>query len=71
MPRWTVSNGDDGDIFTIERDSDGHVVIDIPSHKQLRVDRRFVEDLRRKLGAAIADEGDPASDRAPRQAPSS
>lgn len=56
MPRWTVSIGDD--VFVIER-TDGHVVLDIPSKQPLVADRAQVEELRLRLGAAIADEGEP------------
>lgn len=60
MPRWTVSTGvNDDDIIVIER-TGADVTIDIPSRKTLRTNRAAVEDLRRKLGAAIADEdGEP------------
>lgn len=56
MPRWTVSVGDE-DTIVIERTADGRVEIDIPTHRPTRATRAEVEDLRRKLGAAIADEG--------------
>lgn len=55
MARWTVSVGDD--IFVVER-TDGHWVLDIPSKKPLVADREQIEELRLKIGAALADEGD-------------
>lgn len=57
MARWTVNVGDN-EIIALERTDDGHVIIDIPSGGPLVASRPEVEDLRRKLGAAIADEGD-------------
>lgn len=60
MPRWTVSVGDEGDMIVIERIGDGLVVIDIPSRRPAPATRAEVEELRRKLGAAIADPGDPS-----------
>lgn len=59
MPRWTVSIGNE-DIIVIERTPDGLVVIDIPAHRPAPATRAEVEELRRKLGAAIADPGDPS-----------
>lgn len=56
MSRWTVSVGDD--IIVVERSADGIVVIDIPSRRPVPVTREQVEELRLKLGAAIADAGD-------------
>lgn len=59
MPRWIVSTGEnDDDIIVIERIG-ADVTIDIPSHRPLRANRTAVEDIRRKLGAAIADEQAP------------
>lgn len=58
MARWTVSAGDE-DIIVVERTADGTVVVDIPSKRPIPVDRAQVEDLRLKLGAAIADAGEP------------
>lgn len=57
MARWTVSVGDD-DVIVIERSADGILVIDIPSKRPVPVTRAQVEDLRLKLGAAIADTGE-------------
>lgn len=57
VARWTVSVGDE-DIIVVERSADGTVVIDIPSKRPVPVDRAQVEDLRLKLGAAIADAGE-------------
>lgn len=54
MPRWTVVVGEN-DIIALERTDDGLVVIDIPKSPVV-ADRSAVEDLRRKLGAAIADD---------------
>lgn len=56
MPRWTVSIGNEGDVVAIERTGDGFVVLDIPSHRPVPATRAEVEDLRRKLGAAIAED---------------
>jgi hypothetical protein len=56
MPRWTVRIGQSDDAIVIERSDAGLVGIDIPSRERLLADRAAVEDLRRKLGAAIADE---------------
>lgn len=56
MPRWTVKIGDIDDAVVIEKSKSGHVDIDIPSRQKLRADRAAIEDLRRKLGAAIADD---------------
>jgi hypothetical protein len=56
MARWTVSVGDD--VIVVERTPDGAVVVDIPSRKPVVADRSQIEDLRLKLGAAIADSGD-------------
>lgn len=55
MPRWTVSVGDD--VFVVER-TGGTWVLDIPSKTPLVADREQVEELRLKLGAALADDGD-------------
>lgn len=55
MPRWTVSIGDD--VFVVER-TGGTWVLDIPSKTPLVADREQVEELRLKLGAALADDGD-------------
>lgn len=57
MARWTVSVGDD-DIIVVERSADGVLVIDVPSKRPVPVTREQVEELRLKLGAAIADEGE-------------
>lgn len=54
MPRWTVNVGDE-DVIVIETAADDEVFIDIPSRRPVRADRRTVEDLRLKLGAAIGD----------------
>lgn len=56
--RWTVSVGDE-EIIVVERTAAGDVVIDIPSHRPVVASRSEVEDLRLKLGAAIADPGEP------------
>jgi hypothetical protein len=56
MPRWTVSVGSD-EVVTIERTPAGLVAISIPSRREVIATRDEIEDLRRKLGAAIADEG--------------
>lgn len=53
MARWTVSVGDDE--FVIETADDGRVSLGIPSHKRLLATRHEIEDIRRKLGAAISD----------------
>ena len=55
MPRWTVSIGDG--VFVVER-TGGTWILDIPSKQALVADREQVEELRLKLGAALADEGD-------------
>jgi len=57
MPRWTVSVGDD--IIVVERTADGDLIIDIPTRRPVPVSREQVEELRLKLGAAIADSGEP------------
>jgi hypothetical protein len=57
MARWTVTVGDDD--IVIERTPTGLVAISIPARREVIADRAAVEDLRRKLGAAIADEGEP------------
>lgn len=54
MPRWTVAVGET-EVIVVERTDDGLVVIDIPSRLPVVADRVAVEDLRRKLGAAIVD----------------
>lgn len=54
MPRWTVRIGGDDNAVVIEKSDAGHVDIEIPSREKLHADRAAVEDLRRKLGAAIA-----------------
>jgi hypothetical protein len=54
--RWVVDLGG-GDTFAIERTAAGLVAISIPSRREVIADRAAVEDLRRKLGAAIAVEG--------------
>lgn len=56
MPRWTVTISSD-DSIVIERTAAGLVAISIPTRREVLADRTAVEDLRRKLGAAIADEG--------------
>lgn len=55
MAKWTVNVGDE--VIVVERRGDA-VVIDIPSGRPVTAQRREVEDLRLKLGAAIADAGD-------------
>lgn len=55
MPRWTVNIGDD--VLVIERTGET-VTIDIPSGAPIRANRADVEDIRLKLGAAIADTGE-------------
>lgn len=57
MARWTVTVGPD-DVIVVERTGDGTWVIDIPSRRPVLVTREQIEDLRLKLGAAIADPGD-------------
>jgi hypothetical protein len=57
MASWTVKVGEH-DVILIDRDGDV-VVIDIPRGRAVRANRAEVEDLRRKLGAALADEGEP------------
>lgn len=57
MPRWTLNTSED--VFVIERTADGTLTIDIVTRRPARVTRAEIEDLRRKLGAAIADEGEP------------
>lgn len=52
MPRWTVQVG--GAEILIETTSSGLVRIDTAG--PVLADRRVVEELRTKLGAAIADE---------------
>jgi hypothetical protein len=56
MTRWTVSVGDDA--IVIETDDKGQVIVDIPARKPLLLDRRKVEEIRLKLGAAIGDTGE-------------
>lgn len=56
MARWTVTAG--GDDIVIETTPAGLVAISIPARREVIADRAAIEDLRRKLGAAIADEGD-------------
>jgi hypothetical protein len=57
MARWTVSAGDE-DIIVVERTADDVWVIDLPARRPAVVTRAQVEDLRLKLGAAIADSGE-------------
>lgn len=52
MARWTVIVG--GDEIVIERTPGGLVAISIPARREVTATREQVEDLRRKLGAAIA-----------------
>jgi hypothetical protein len=56
MPRWTVSVGSDE--ITIERTPTGLVAVSIPCRREVIATREEVEDLRRKLGAAIAVPGE-------------
>lgn len=56
MSRWTVQMGSD-DSIVIERTGAGLVAISIPSRREVIGTREQIEDLRRKLGAVIADEG--------------
>jgi hypothetical protein len=55
MPRWVVNVGND-EIIAVERTPAGLVAISIPSRREVIATRAEVEDLRRKLGAAIADD---------------
>lgn len=62
MARWTVQFGEDAkDVIVVERDPNGTLVIDIPSHRPIVADvvadRAAVEELRLKLGAALANGG--------------
>lgn len=56
MARWTVNVGEN-DVIAVERTPAGLVAISIPSRREVVATREEIEDLRRKLGAAIADEG--------------
>lgn len=55
MPRWTVSVGNE-DVIAIERTPAGLVAVSIPTRREVIATRDEIEDLRRKLGAAIADD---------------
>jgi hypothetical protein len=54
--RWVVDLGG-GDTFVIKRTAVGLFAISIPSRREVIADRAMVEDLRRKLDAAIRNEG--------------
>lgn len=51
MATWTVKIGEN-DVFVIDTDGDG-VVMEIPNGVPVKATRAQVEDLRRKLGAAL------------------
>lgn len=61
MARWTVNVGN-SDIIVVERTPAGLVSISIPTRREVIATRDEVEDFRRKLGAAIAEDGDQQPD---------